>query len=220
MKPLMMAGAARALVLLACALALGQAQAQGRDRDHERFEGRLVLDGRHHNDHYYPAPGGFAPVLPRGAVGIHYRNDQFFFQGGVWYRPYGERFRVVVPPVGIVVSLLPPTYVTLRVGGLPYYYANGVYYTAAVSGPGYVVVAPPADAVAVTAVPVPAAPAPTPAKPDPIIYPRNGQSAQQQEADRQECNRWATAQPSAMADASVFNRAVEACMDGRGYTMR
>ena len=60
----------------------------------------------------------------------------------------------------------------------------------------------------------------TPARPDPIIYPRNGQSAQQTEADRQECNRWATTQPSAMSDASVFNRATEACMDGRGYTLR
>ncbi|MFA6262652.1 MAG: hypothetical protein WC760_14400, partial [Bacteroidia bacterium] len=57
-------------------------------------------------------------------------------------------------------------------------------------------------------------------KPDPEIYPRNGQSAQQTEGDRQECNRWAVTQPSAVADASVFQRAVEACMDGRGYTMR
>lgn len=58
------------------------------------------------------------------------------------------------------------------------------------------------------------------APPEPIIYPRNGQSAQQTEADRQDCNRWATTQPSAMADSSVFNRATEACMDARGYTMR
>ena len=37
---------------------------------------------------------------------------------------------------------------------------------------------------------------------------------------RQDCNRWATSQPTAMNDAGVFNRAVEACMDGRGYSMR
>jgi len=54
----------------------------------------------------------------------------------------------------------------------------------------------------------------------PIIYPNNGQSAQKTEADRQECNRWATAQPNAVADAEVFQRAVAACMDGRGYTVR
>ncbi len=63
-------------------------------------------------------------------------------------------------------------------------------------------------------------PVAAPPKPDPVIYPRNGQNAQQTEADRQDCNRWATTQPSAMADAAVFQRAVEACMDGRGYTMK
>ena len=64
-----------------------------------------------------------------------------------------------------------------------------------------------------------AAPA-APAMADPIFYPRNGQSGAQTEADRQDCNRWATTQPSAMNNGSVFTRAVEACMDGRGYTMR
>jgi hypothetical protein len=55
---------------------------------------------------------------------------------------------------------------------------------------------------------------------EPVIYPRNGQSAAQTEADRQECNRWATTQPAAVADAQVFQRAVAACMDGRGYTLK
>lgn len=59
-----------------------------------------------------------------------------------------------------------------------------------------------------------------PARAEPVIYPRNGQNNAQLEADRRDCNRWATTQPAAMADTSVFNRAVEACMDGRGYTLR
>ena len=46
------------------------------------------------------------------------------------------------------------------------------------------------------------------------------QRAAQLEADRQECNRWATTQQAALADARVFQRAVAACMDGRGYTLR
>ena len=56
--------------------------------------------------------------------------------------------------------------------------------------------------------------------PDPIFYPRNGQSPAQTEADRQDCNRWATTQQNAMSDAQVFQRATYACMDGRGYTVR
>jgi hypothetical protein len=80
------------------------------------------------------------------------------------------------------------------------------------------VVVPVTPAVTVVE-PQPAAPA-APARPDPVIYPRNGQGAEQTEADRQDCNRWATTQPAALADAAVFQRAVEACMDARGYTMK
>ncbi|MEO8835351.1 MAG: hypothetical protein ABI364_01280 [Caldimonas sp.] len=56
--------------------------------------------------------------------------------------------------------------------------------------------------------------------PDPIFYPRNGQSAAATESDRRDCNRWATSQPGAMGDASIFQRATLACMEGRGYTAR
>lgn len=95
----------------------------------------------------------------------------------------------------------------------PYYYDPGVVY---VSPPVYY----PPPPVYVTPQAAPAAPAPAAAAPDPIFYPRNGQGAAQVEADRQECNRWATTQPRAMSDASIFQRATLACMDGRGYTAR
>jgi hypothetical protein len=73
--------------------------------------------------------------------------------------------------------------------------------------PGPVVVAPPV----VYSEPVPVAPM---AAPEPVIYPRQGQSPAQTESDRQGCNRWAITQPSAMADAHVFHRATLACMNG------
>ena len=123
---------------------------------------------------------------------------------------------VVLPPMGITVPMLPPAYATLWIAGATYYYANGVYYAAA-PGQGYVVVAPPQGIDAVEPVPPVLAPKPLP---QPIVYPRNGQSAAQTESDQQECNRWATSQAGAMADASVFQRAVSACLDGRGYTVR
>lgn len=59
-----------------------------------------------------------------------------------------------------------------------------------------------------------------PPLPEPIYYPRSGQSDVQRETDLRECNRWATTQPAAMAEASAFQRAVLACMDGRGYSGR
>ena len=48
----------------------------------------------------------------------------------------------------------------------------------------------------------------------------HGQTAAQTEADRQDCNRWATTQRDAMSDAGIFHRASLACLEGRGYTVR
>jgi len=84
--------------------------------------------------------------------------------------------------------------------------------------PGYIMVEPPSPAYYRPLTDA-REPASTPI-PDPIFYPRNGQSAEQIEADRQSCNRWATTQSNAMADAGVFHRATLACMEGRGYTVK
>jgi hypothetical protein len=176
--------------------------------------GGPVFDGRYNHNHYYPARGYVAGVLPVGAVSIGFGGGNYFFHGGVWWRPYGGRYIVVAPPFGIYAPVLPPDYVTLWIGGAPYYYADGTYYSQVV-GQGYQVVAPPPGADTAQ----PATP-PAPPAPDPIFYPRNNQSAAQTEADRRDCNGWATSQPNAMADAKVFQRATEACMDGRGYTVR
>ncbi len=200
--------------LMLAAAAGAQADPHDRGRDHS-VPGRMVYDTRYHHDHYYPAAGFFAPGLPRGSLSIGFGGGSYWFNGGVWYQPWNRGFRVILPPVGIVVPLLPYDYVTLRVGGSPYYYANGVYYATAPGG--YAVVNAPPQADAAVAQP---SPSPTPPRPDPIFYPRTGQSAEKTEADRQECNRWATSQPAALNDASVFSRAVDACMDGRGYTVR
>lgn len=59
-----------------------------------------------------------------------------------------------------------------------------------------------------------------PTAPDPIFYPKNGQSPAQADSDRQDCNRWAATQPDALADASVFQRATYACMEARDYTVK
>ena len=85
-------------------------------------------------------------------------------------------------------------------------------------GPGHVLVEP----VPVVYERVPAVderPA-APAAADPVFAPRQGQSANQTEYDRQACNRWAMTQPAAVADAQVFHRTSLACMEGRGYSVR
>ncbi|MDD5168061.1 MAG: hypothetical protein PHN75_04525 [Syntrophales bacterium] len=67
-----------------------------------------------------------------------------------------------------------------------------------------------------------------------FIYPRQGQTEKQQAADRYECHRWSVSQtgfdptqPSGgmpegqlYQKRSDYNRALGACLDGRGYTMK
>lgn len=171
--------------------------------------GPLLLDQRYRHDHYYPAVGFSVATLPSGSVSVGWRDGSWFFHGGVWFRPVGTHYVVAAPPAGIGVPFLPPAYVSLWINGVPYSYANGVYY--AMAPEGYVVVAPPAGADAARGVLMP---------PTLIVYPRNGQSSAQAEADRAACNQWAASQVGASADEFVFERAFDACMDGRGYSVR
>ena len=51
------------------------------------------------------APDQVAPSsgLPPGAMFV---GGRYWFHGGVWYQPWGSSFRVIVPPIGIVVPIL------------------------------------------------------------------------------------------------------------------
>lgn len=135
-----------------------------------------------------------AAAQVRGSVGVTVGTR------GHWHGGWGPR-------VGVGIGFAAPIYV----GPYDGYYgpAYGSYYAPAYGAP--VVVAPP---VVYESGPVPMT------QPEPVIYPRNGQSAARMETDRRECNRWAIGQPNAMGDASVFHRATLACMEGRGYTVR
>ncbi|MDQ6629603.1 MAG: hypothetical protein M3Z29_14350 [Pseudomonadota bacterium] len=102
----------------------------------------------------------------------------------------------------------------------PYGYGYGGYYAYPEYGVApvgeYLVVDPPADRVVRSS----GQPVPMARAADPIFYPKNGQAAAKTEADRQDCNRWATTQAGAMNDASIFQRATFACMEGRGYVVK
>lgn len=56
------------------------------------------------------------------------------------------------------------------------------------------------------------------------VYPRQGQSAQQQAQDEGDCNRWASSQMGSGFDATQavanFQRALAACLDAHGYSVR
>ena len=190
----------------------------------ERSSGhKMFMDSRHGHDHAYPARGEHIQRLPSGYRTIAYGKSRYYFHDGVWYRPFGRGFVVDVPPFGLVVPFLPLYYTTLLVGGLPYYYANDVYYTQTAGG--YMVAEPPKGEVA-------QAPPATTGKL--FIYPRQGQNDQQQAKDRYECHSWAVNQtnfdptkPTGTVPETQpnqkradYQRAMGACLDGRGYTVK
>jgi hypothetical protein len=199
------------------------------------YDGRgQVLDSRYNHGRYYPPPGTVARSLPPDHRPYYHGGHPYYFQGGVWYAPRGGSFVVVAPPAGIVVSVLPPYYSTVWFGGLPYYYADNAYYSWQPDQNGYAVVDPPDDADPYSAAAPPASDATPPdpiAPPDLIIYPKNGQSKDQQAADEYECHNWARSQSGfdpaetngglAPGDAdrghSNYDRAMSACLQGRNY---
>jgi hypothetical protein len=215
---------------LSCGITTGIAYADPHDHyDHHGgdFHRGYVLDHRYEHDHYYPPRGYAIHALPPGYHSVYYRGAPYYFHGGVWYRPYGPRFVVVAPPIGAVLPILPAFYTTVWFGGIPYYYADETYYVWRDEDHGYVVSDPPPDAQPENR----AAAAP---KSDTFIYPKNGQSEQQQATDRYECHRWAADQtgfdptqsgggvPAEQNSGkrSEYQRAQAACLEGRGYTVK
>ena len=187
----------------------------------------LYLDSRYRHDRSYPVRGRYVQRLPRDYRVIMHGGTRYYYRGGTWYRPYGPRYAVVAPPFGVVVPYLPPYYATVWFGGIPYYYANEIYYTRVPNG--YAVVAPPSGEASETPPPE------IEASIDQLfVYPRQGQSEEQQAKDRYECHAWAVQQtgydPTRPREGDLadpagqkrveYQRDLGACLDGRGYTVK
>jgi len=179
-----------------------------------------------------------------GSIGYGYRGSWGggYWHGGYWPRAY---YGWSYP---LYLGFLPALYATYWWGGVPYYYVNNVYYNWNAADNNYVAVDPPPTAGegysddlnaveaagpeagnAVDNIPPGVAPA-APAA-GIIAYPRNGQNEQQQATDKFQCHTWAkgqtgfdpTSQSSSSATAgirSAYGRAMAACLDARGYTVR
>ena len=201
-----------------------------RHPDHEDRRAGYVLDSRYHHNQYYPPRGYAINRIPQDAHLVRYGGAPYYFHRGVWYRPYGPRFVVVGAPLGLFLPFLPPFYSTLWVGGTRYYYADDTYYTYDPERRGYVVVEKPADADVRedSSPPAPEGSAATPAATnDFFIYPKNGQNEKQQSSDRYECHRWAADQthfdptePSGAGNKADYRRAISACLEARGYSVK
>jgi hypothetical protein len=186
---------------------------------------QMHYDTRHQHNQYYPVHGAPVHALPHGAYAVPWHGGNYWYHGGIWYAPYGPSWVVVAPPIGIYVPFLPPFYTTVWFGGIPYYYANDAYYVWHEQERSYEVVDPPGSSGPSTQPPAPA---------DVFMYPRAGQTPEQQDRDRYECHRWAADQTGfdptrpeggvPVSDAAVkradYFRAMTACLEGRGYSVK
>ena len=94
---------------------------------------------------------------------------------------------------------------------MPYYYAYDNYYVWNSGMGGYQAVTPPPQVSNQAAA--------QRGDTDLFAYPRNGQSAEQQNRDRQECRNWAASQTGSDTDSGGALRAQAACLEGRGYSV-
>ncbi len=238
--------------------------------------GHAVYAGGYHGG-YGGAYGGYHGGYHGYSTGAYWRGG--YWHGGYWPRAYyGLGYAWFLP-------VLPLAYATYWYGGIPYYYANDVYYTWNPSYEGYVATDPPPVADPSGAGPAAApdapqsypqsapqsypqsapqsypagtppgytaaggaqalpagdfddnptagdpaaAPAPQryPVAGDPAVgqqqrifmYPKNGQSQEQQSIDKRECQQWAAQQAGqGAANGSDYQRAMVACVEGRGYS--
>ena len=184
-----------------------------------------------HGGYGYGRPGAYSGhgYYGRGYYGYGYSTGAYwrggYWHGGFWPRCYyGLGFSWFLP-------VLPLAYATYWYGSIPYYYANDVYYTYDPSYEGYVATDPPPVAegggAGVEGGPPSAGP-PSAGPPSDgavqgqvFMYPKNGQSTEQQAADKAECQQWAAQQAGAAAqNGSDYQRAMSACVEGRGYSAR
>jgi len=190
-----------------------------RGPDHWPDRGREHVVERH-----YPREGYVVRELPRERRVVVARGGRYFYSRGVWYAPRGPSFVVVHAPLGAFVPILPPFYTSVWFGGVPYFVADDTYYVWRDRERGYEVVDPPAQTSSTTAT----------GSDDVFVYPKNGQSPEQQSKDRYDCHRWARdetqfdpTQPgggvAAEQNASKradYHRALTACLEGRGYSVK
>src|SRR5262249_17831103 len=172
-----------------CVLAVGVAHADPHDRHWEGGPrpGWDHMDGRFGHNHYYPERGYYVHDLPRDRIIVNGPRGRYWYGGGVWYS-YGPRGYVVIgAPIGLFVPVLPPYYTTVWVAGVPYYSPTDSDYAWREGTGQYEVVAPPDESAASTQEP---APPPSP-NGDVFVYPKNGQSEQDQSRDKYECHKWA-----------------------------
>lgn len=194
---------------------------------------RKKLDYRNYQTYryntYYMAPirrvyrpiGTRYRVLPVGYISIIVSGFPYFYFDGIFYQSFDGGYVVVHAPIGARVHVLPVGFIIFTIGLARYYYVNDVYYVWDEDLEAYVVVKKPAGADAAIA---------KATEGRLFVYPKQGQSEEQQAKDRYACHKWAVKESGVdpiedeakvtSAERREYKRAISACLEGRGYTVK
>ena len=222
-----LAACALMLAFIAPGSALADEHGHGGGAAHGGGGGHQHVDTRFSHNRAYFDRGYGVRNAPRGGYAIDHGRDRYWYHGGHWYGRGGPGWVVGGAPFGAFVTVLTPFYTTVWFGGAPYYYANDTYYSWRGERGQYEVVAPP-DGIESAGSTEP------PPNDSMFVYPRNGQSAEQEARDRFECHHFAVDQTGfdptqtgggvapdvAEAKRADYTRAGTACLDARGYSVR
>jgi len=202
-------------IMAAAAIMLATATAEARPR-HDHHGGHR---GSSFSVHIGYGPGYFVPRLPLGYARVGVGGMNYFYSGGIFYGSAPRGYVMVGAPIGAVVHTLPPAYEVVMMGPATYYQSGAAWYSWDPGVGGYRVVSPP---------PAPPDVGTEYAANEVYFYPARGQDERQQEQDRYECHRWAVGesrfdpsvsqQPDNVHRYKDYQRAITACLVGRGYT--
>ncbi|MBF0532650.1 MAG: hypothetical protein HQL23_06065 [Candidatus Omnitrophica bacterium] len=160
-----------AILLLTGALLMPSTRSFAWERD--RHEGRHF-----YRYHERPSFGLRFSYIPDGCFTVGVSGRRYYYYDGLYYNRLGTDYVLIVPPIGAVVTTIPPEYSPVMINGVTYYTDNGIYYV--YTPQGYQVV--PQPMTIVPAAPVVAAPAPqvvasqpaATAEQPPVIVPAQG----------------------------------------------
>jgi hypothetical protein len=77
----------------------------------------------------YPHIGFYLGVLPFGYYPFYWGSSLYYYYGGIFYSPYDNGgYQVTAPPIGAAVPDLPENANPIKIDGVQYYEADGVYY--------------------------------------------------------------------------------------------
>jgi len=184
--------------------------------------------------HYHAGFAWFLPVLPFGYATYYWGNVPYYYYDGGYYSwnpDYNGYVATDPPPVADTATSssgtdeAPPSDDGQAQSDTQSYDVQPQTYVPPPTNPNTVVTnPPPATPVVSTAAPR----AKGSGVADIFVYPRNGQTEQQTSDDKTQCHNWSVAQTGFDPTRSInlqgtvadYRRAVGACLDARGYTVK